>query len=133
MRKYRRRLHQEIPEVEEIPIKEPIETKPEDKIEVSPKIESPSIVPKSEVPINLKKAFDRVKSFLLKSYEKNQRPIVNVKAVKNILSDNYSEEKAYKLAGSVKSFIESQVEPDNVDEIFERALNQLQQEIKSSE
>ena len=119
----------------EAPEKEPAGVKPpslEDEIEapsLEGKVKVPEIVPKSEMPKDLKRAFDRVKSFILKSYEKKRHPVINVSAIKSVLTDKYGEDKAYKLAGSVKSFIESQAKPENIDEVFDEAMKQLQEEI----
>ena len=55
--------------------------------------------------------------------------MINVSAIKSVLTDKYGEDKAYKLAGSVKSFIESQAKPENIDEVFDEAMKQLQEEI----
>ncbi|GAG83680.1 unnamed protein product, partial [marine sediment metagenome] len=89
------------------------------------------IVPKSETPVDLRKAFDRVKSFILRSYEKKRRPVINVSAIKSVLTDSYGEDRAYKLAGGVKSFIESQTKPENIDEVFDEAMRKLQEEISN--
>ena len=108
----------------------PTKQSPEDQLK--DKIETPSEEPieKSEtVPSDLKDAFDKVRSLLLKGFDKKQRPVVNVSAVKQTLANQFGESKAYRLAGSVKSFIETRVRPENVDEVIREAQDQLEQEV----
>ena len=132
------KLPEKIPEVvpEEL-IGAPEEIVPEEKIlpeEKIPEEKTPEekIIPEEpEVTAELKKTFERVKSSVLKNYEKKQSPEpINVGPIKKILLDRFDDKKAFRLAKKVKTYIEVRIKPENIEEVFSEALEELEEELK---
>ena len=109
----------------------PEEKIPEEKI-VPEKVPEKKITPEEpEVTSELKKVFERVKSSVLKNYEKKQSPEpINVGPIKKILQDKFDEKKAFRLAKKVKTYLGVRINPENIEEVFSEALEQLNQELK---
>lgn len=106
---------------------------PEEKIipEKSEVTAESEVIAEPEVTIELKKTFERVKNSVLKNYERKQSPEpINVGPIKKILKDKFDDKKAFRLAKKIKAYIEIRIKPENVEEIFEEALEQLREELK---
>ena len=79
----------------------------------------------------LVKIFDRVKLSVEKNYAKKNSPLpINVGPIKKMLQEEFGEEKAVRLAGKVKTYIEMRITVDNIDEVFTEALGQLLEELQ---
>ena len=81
---------------------------------------------------SLRQGFGQVQESVEKNYEKkpDRVPVVNVGAIKSALVDSYDEHLAFSLAGKVKAYIESRINPENIDKIFSEAFEGLEQELK---
>jgi len=118
-------LPEEIPSIG-APVK-PIEEEPSSPEEPTEPLEVP-LEPSAE----LVKTFVRVKSSVKRNYAKKSSPLpINVGPIKKVLREEFGEEeKAVRLAGKVKTYIEVRITPDNIDEVFGEALEQLSNELK---
>jgi len=85
----------------------------------------------AEPSAELIKVFDRVKLSVEKNYTKKDSPLpINVGPIKKMLQEAFGEdEKAIRLAGKVKKYIEVRIMADNIDQIFNEALIQLNEEL----
>ena len=123
-----------IPEVvpEEVPpgIGAPVELVKEEK---EPPETPPELPP--EPSAELVKVFDRVKTSVKRNYAKKNSPTpINVGSIKKLLKEKFGEEdKAFRFAEKVKTYIEVRIKPDNIDAIFAEALKQLSQELENQE
>ncbi|TET67576.1 MAG: DUF935 family protein [Candidatus Aminicenantes bacterium] len=87
--------------------------------------------PEKELPEEVKKAFEQVKTSVIKNYEKkpNRVPVINVGPIKNALTRDYEKDRAFSLAKSVKEFLESRIQSENVEQTFAEAVDELAQEV----
>ena len=91
--------------------------------------------PVMEPSAELLRVFSRMKTWVKKNYTKKNVPTpINVGPIKKLLRKEFGEEeKAYKFAEKVKTYIEVRVTLDNIDEVFSEALEQLNQELRHKE
>jgi len=104
------------------------------------KIESPPLSPSPEQAVlpgesptlstsEILKAVEHVKDLAVKTFAKRGHPVINVSAIKLLLSERIGPDRAHDLAGRVKSYVERRISRTNVDEVFSDAASFLTDEI----